>query len=425
MKMNTSTPKTPFPRLLAGISIGSFGQTLASIVPIALLITIKLAMLDPEHITRNFSIIGLISGIVGMLGQYVAGYVSDRTSWKLGRRRPWILIGAVTGSLLLYGIGTATTATTVFVFWGLANLMFNFVSCATTALIPDQIPENKRGTASGVIGIISPLGIMIGVNIMLLLNNWSIENKFLLLGVICIVCSLISCVLIKEDRVVYNKVNTKPEEITLSHRLSRIYPSPKKYPYFTYGVLTRFFMAIAYSASAFTSVYFTERFHVSPEDLTGIVAMSMNISVPLLGVSSILGGLISDKVGRQKPFVMVAAIIAAIGIVGYSFAPSIAFTYVCGAILSLGFGMFLAVDIALMARLLPHPEDAAKDMGIVNIANALGSPIASSLANPIIAFGGYPLFFGALAVFGILSGLAVIPIPENEKKIDSDLKIAQ
>jgi MFS family permease len=423
--MNTNSLKTPFGRLVAGICIGSFGQVLALIVPLALLLTIKLAMLDPANVTRNFSLVALFSAPSTIIGQYLAGYISDRTSWSFGRRRPWILIGAISGSILLYGVGTAKTFGMLVLFWSLASFMLNFVSCALNALIPDQVPENKRGTASGLIGVVSPLGIMIGINIMLMLNSWSIENKFMLLGIICIVCAIISCVLIKESKVEYKNERGSTNGLTFGEKMSRIYPSPKKHPAFTYGVLTRFFMAIAYASASYTSVYFIEHFHVAPEDLTGIVSLSTNITIPLLAVSSILGGILSDKIGRQKPFVFLSALVTAVGIVGYSFAPSISFSYICGAIVSLGFGMFLAVDIALMARILPHPEDAAKDMGIVNVANSIGTPIANAIASPLVAAGGYPLFFGVLSVFAVLAGVVVKPIPEVEKKAEPNITVAQ
>jgi MFS family permease len=423
--MNSTSIKTPFPRLVAGICIGSFGQVLALIVPVALLLTIKLAMLDPSNVTMNFSIVALVTAPTGIISQYLAGYISDRTSWRFGRRRPWILIGAFTGSILLYGVGAADSFGMLCLFWGLASFMLNFVSCALNALIPDQVPENKRGTASGLIGVVSPLGIMIGINILLMLNSWSIENKFLLLGIICVVSAIISCVLIKESKVEYKRELGTNSTSRFGEKMSRIYPSPRKYPSFTFGVLTRFFMAIAYASASYTSVYFMEHFHVAPEDLTGIVSLSMNITIPLLAISSIVGGILSDKIGRQKPFVFLSALVTAIGIIGYSFAPSISFSYICGAIVSLGFGMFLAVDIALMARILPRPEDAAKDMGLVNVANSIGSPIANAIASPLVSVGGYPLFFGVLSVFAVLAGVVVKPIPEVERNSDPNLTIAQ
>ncbi|WP_462409525.1 MFS transporter [Neobacillus sp. Marseille-QA0830] len=423
--MNSNVIKTPFPRLITGISIGSFGYNIAMITPLAFLLAVKLAMLDPASVTMHFSIIGLVGGIIGIFSQYFAGMISDRTSISFGRRRTWILVGSIGGAAALYGVGAAKSFSMLLVFWILTKIILAFMMTALTALIPDQVPEDKRGTASGIYGLVSPLAIMTGVNLMNILNSWSIENKFLLIGIICVVLAIITCLLVKEGKVEYQRENGSIEQLTIGEKMSRIYPSPRKYPYFTYGVLTRFFMGIAYTASSFTSVYYLEHFHVSQEALAGIVATSMNITIPILAISSIIGGGLSDKFGRQKPFILLAAIITSAGILGFGFASSIALSYICGAVISSGFGMFLAVDIALMTRVLPHPEDAAKDMGIVNIANDLGQSLANSAASPIVAAGGYPLFFGVLAVFGILAGVIVKPIPELEKKENPNLTIAQ
>jgi MFS family permease len=422
--MNSNVIKTPFPRLIAGISIGSFGYNMSMVIPLAFLLAVKLAMLDPANVTMNFSIIGLATGITGIFGQYLAGLISDRTTLAFGRRRPWILFGAIGAAAALYGVGIAKSFTMVLVFWVLAKFLLSFMSTATTALIPDQVPENKRGTASGIYGLIGPIAILIGLNIMFILNSLSVENKFLLLGIISVVSAMLTCVLVKEGKVEYKKDRGQNSALTFNEKMSRIYPSPKKYPYFTFGVLTRLFMGIAYTATAFTSVYYLEHFHVSQEALAGIVSTSSNITIPVLAVASVIGGVLSDKFGRQKPFVFLAALVTSLGIVGMGFATSIAISYVFGAIISLGFGMFLAVDMALMTRILPHPEDAAKDMGIVNIAHDVGQSLANSTAGPVVAVGGYPLFFGVLAVFGILAGVMVKPIPEMERKEVTTTKIA-
>jgi MFS family permease len=42
----------------------------------------------------------------------------------------------------------------------------------------------------------------------------------------------------------------------------------------------------------------------------------------------------------------------------------------------LGFGLYTAVDLALVADVLPDPGSAAKDLGVMNIAVALPSSVA-------------------------------------------------
>jgi MFS family permease len=54
----------------------------------------------------------------------------------------------------------------------------------------------------------------------------------------------------------------------------------------------------------------------------------------------------------------------------------------------LGFGLYMAVDLALVVDVLPDPGSAAKDLGVLNIAGALASAIAPAVAPAILAVGG-------------------------------------
>ena len=57
------------------------------------------------------------------------------------------------------------------------------------------------------------------------------------------------------------------------------------------------------------------------------------------------------------------------------------------AISGLGFGVYVAVDLALVVDVLPDQDNAAKDLGVFNIAGALPFSIAPGLAPAILAIG--------------------------------------
>ncbi|TXS22119.1 MFS transporter [Streptomyces sp. ms191] len=77
----------------------------------------------------------------------------------------------------------------------------------------------------------------------------------------------------------------------------------------------------------------------------------------------------------------------------------------------LGFGCYMAVDTALVTMVLPRAEDAARDMGVLNIANAGPQIVAPFVASLIVsASGGYPALFLVAAVLSVLGALAVRPI---------------
>ena len=88
-------------------------------------------------------------------------------------------------------------------------------------------------------------------------------------------------------------------------------------------------------------------------------------------------------------------------------------------VFNFGFGMYGAVDNALVNRILPSLEDAGKDIAIMNATTQLASSLVNFVAPMFIALGvrlfggdGYTFFFLILAGFSVLSALVVIPIPE-------------
>ena len=66
------------------------------------------------------------------------------------------------------------------------------------------------------------------------------------------------------------------------------------------------------------------------------------------------------------------------------------------AIGGLGFGIYVAVDLALVVDVLPDKDNAAKDLGVFNIADALPFSIAPGIAPTILAggSGSYGVLYG-------------------------------
>ena len=77
-------------------------------------------------------------------------------------------------------------------------------------------------------------------------------------------------------------------------------------------------------------------------------------------------------------------------------------------VLGLGYGVYLAVDQALITQVLPNAEDRGRDLGVINVANALPQVLAPVIAAPIVtSLGGYPALYTATAVVTVVSGVLV------------------
>jgi MFS family permease len=82
------------------------------------------------------------------------------------------------------------------------------------------------------------------------------------------------------------------------------------------------------------------------------------------------------------------------------------------AIGGLGFGIYVAVDLALVVDVLPDKDNAAKDLGVFNMAAALPFSIAPGIAPAILAVGGgsYGVLYGVAGVCAIVGAVAILPV---------------
>jgi MFS family permease len=129
--------------------------------------------------------------------------------------------------------------------------------------------------------------------------------------------------------------------------------------------------------------------------------------------ASLLAGRLSDLIGRRKPFVIGAALTYAAGAALIAMADSYALFLGGMAISGIGLGAYLGVDFALATDALPNRErDAAKDLGLFNVASTLPQVIAPALALRILALTheNYPGVFVAACIVALLSAAAIVPV---------------
>ena len=115
---------------------------------------------------------------------------------------------------------------------------------------------------------------------------------------------------------------------------------------------------------------------------------------------------------RRKIFVVAASVVYGVALFVIATASSFNGFLLGMAIGGLGFGMYMAVDLALVVDVLPDPDSAAKDLGVLNIAGALPSAIAPAIAPVILAVGGgsYGVLYAVAGVCALAAAAAIIPV---------------
>jgi MFS family permease len=207
----------------------------------------------------------------------------------------------------------------------------------------------------------------------------------------------------------YSSRALQREPFTLAEFLKTFWVNPVAHPDFFWAFTGRLLLYTGYFAvTGYQLFLLTDYFHVAhPEQVIPILGL-----LGLFGiiVSTVIAGPLSDRFGRRKPFVFASAVVVSIAFLIPWMWPSITAWVIMTIISGFGFGMFQAVDTALMSEVLPSAKSFAKDLGVVNIAATLPQTLAPGVAGSIVLAFGYAGLFPIGIALGILGALAVWPI---------------
>jgi MFS family permease len=394
--------------------LAQYAAWLALLTPVAITIALRLSEITPASEKAGW--LGLIMGIgaaAAMISAPIWGAISDKTTARIGKRKLWIIIGALS---LLAGLLVMAGATEPVIFglgWLICQIGSNAAQAALNAVMSDVIPHRQQGIMSALLGGSVIAAMTTGV----FLTSFTSGNPLLMFVVPWLVTPVALAVFVW---VVPDAPSTAAQMRAKAHAASASVArkNPFKSVDFTWAFASRFMVMMAWSFSATYQVYYlTDHLHISASK----VAMYMTASTSIVGLVSLVvslgGGWFSDKIGRRKPFVAGAAGIMALGLAGIATADDFTQFLAAMVLVSLGQGLYFAVDIALCVAVLPNKHDAARDLAVLQVASSLPQSLAPALA-PIIlgvALGGlaganYPALFLAGGSMALIGAVIIVPI---------------
>jgi MFS family permease len=372
----------------------------------ALLLPFQIGLLDPANKVVILSFFTSITVLIALFANPLAGAFSDRTTSRFGRRRPWIFVGGLLTVVGLLFMWQANSIPLLFLGYCLVELFSNLALATLVATIPDQVPENQRGTVSGIFGLATGLGGILGAILAGQIFKSAPTNAYVVMFLIVLVTTIPFALLL------HDKVLPKGymPAFHLGAFLKNFWVNPRRYPDFGWAWLTRFVPFVGYFLGITYIFYYLEDVVKYPAALQGASTFSIIAAVVSL-LSTLLGGFLSDRFQRRKLFVIAGMIIMAISFLLLAFFQSWIAVLVAAAVLGFGLGAYLAVDVAIVTLVLPSAENRAKDMGIVNIANTLPHSVAPVLAGFILALThSYSVLYLAATIFVLLGIFTVMPI---------------
>ena len=388
---------------------------------------------------KALSILEGIGTVMAVVWQPVVGSISDRTRTRFGRRRPFIFGGTIGDVLFLAGIALSGSYWVLVIFYFLLQTASNTAQGPYQGLLPDVVPHEQRGTASGYYGLSNLIGILMGtVGAGVIQSNFGRGAALLSIAALLLV-TMLATVLLVPDTVEPDRAQFTTARAAVVHAF--VQPLDHRDFMWLMGSRLLILMGIV-GIQSFTFFYFSDVFFHGDSKAT------VKATFTLLGLVIGLGILVtwpaawlSDRIGR-RPIILGGGLIGAAGTLvlvfsHYQWVPSsllaplgaalhvpelAAQVLLVGLLIGIGFGSFLSVDWAFMTDVIPR-DQAGLFMGFSNIATAGSGIIARFLGGflldafnagpPILGLpGGYPVIFALCCVWLVVGSVLVLKVRE-------------
>jgi MFS family permease len=323
----------------------------------------------------KLAILVSMGAFTGIFVQYIAGLLSDRSHFKMGRRKPFILGGAFFAAIFICLMPMASNYTLLFIFSFMFYLSLNFYQGPYYSLIPEVVDDSQLGVANGFSKVISVLGSGFIFVVGPMLWKTSHSSPFFLAAALGLVTVVITALLVKENPDAVSKPGNLSFDFVKFPSVMKLYFSVF-FIFLSYGCITPFFVK-----------YCIKVLHLSAGTAsTGLLLLTL---VGALFTYPI--GVLSDKIERRKVLLM-GALIFAIALCTAIFVKSSMALYIVLSIIGIGFIAIQITIYSILAEIVP-PERLGEFMGIMNLFISLSQFISNNIMGIILDKLGFSYFF--------------------------------
>jgi MFS family permease len=367
---------------LVRISLFWLGLTaIDSVVNVAVQTRVKFDKLVlPGTEGSSLAIIAVLQFVFSVAVQPTVGSISDYASTRWGRRKPFILFGALFDAIFLIGIASSHTFVALVAFAVLLSLSTNIARGPFQGYVPDLVPDHQVGLASAVVGLMQVFGNVLGFGLAALATS---EGN---VGVAVVAIATIELVTMLS--VVFRVPNGPPAKSRngrswLSIAAETWGTDILKERSYIWLLGSRLFILMGGAAILnFVYLYLADSLRLSQKDSGTAFLMMLGAATVASLISIVPASRLSDRVGR-KPVIYVCSALGAIGVAIIALAPNIGVAIVGAALFGSSQGTFLSVDWALMTDIIPKAA-SGRYMGLSNVVTASSTTIAVGIGGPLI-----------------------------------------
>ena len=378
--------------------------------------------LDPANKSINLALVVIWGTLVAVIVNPLVGAISDYATFRMGRRRPFMIIGTTLNVIVLVLFAFSPSwfpKSVLLLVFALLFLLLQFsnnlANSPWSAIIADNVPQNQRGLSSGFNGLFNLLGtatgsivagIIVNKNDALPLYRNEIVQIFLLIALVQTIFVTYTVLTVKETPLPAEK----HVPFQLGPFLKKFFFKPSTYPNLSWVLLARFLIMMGiWSVYYFLQYYFDDVlggpgvkviFFNSPfsgEFFNGALFQPAVLLVAL--PTSLLAGWASDSWGR-KGLVYLSGIMMTLVCCIFIFFQNQYAAFVAGAFFGIGYGAYTSVDWALTTDALPPTDEAGKFMGIWSAMGILPQVVGITIGGVILQLlRSIPNHFGYTSLF--------------------------
>ena len=367
---------------MARYALAYFGMWVALLTPTSLTLAIRAKQVSPDGAADLLSLVLGVGSFLAIICNPLFGKLSDRTRSRFGMRRPWIIGGGLLGTAGLAIVAFAPSTGVLVLGWAITQGSFNAVLGALTAVLPDQVPSSQRGRMSGLLGLCGPLGIITGTFVASRITD-SPALMFLVPAAIGLAAILVFALTMPDRRL---PADHPLPRYHFGEFVRSFWVNPFTHQDFGWSWFSRLFMNWGYATGmSYQVLFLTDGLGIATSAAAGLAFIATSALQATAIVFSGLGGWLSDRIGSRKKVVGIAAAFLAAGLAVMAVSNSVEMFIAGVAIAGIGQGLYVSIELAVVADVVTDPVQAARDFGVSNIGNTLPQTLVPAIAPLVLA----------------------------------------
>lgn len=402
----------PLKRLVPGLIIGPASWLGPYIAASSLFLP---ALIQEINASKKIELVALFATcgmVVAALSNMLAGYLSDRTRSRFGKRTPWIMVGSTGFMLAMILASQAKGIPFLLVAWMLGQIALNFIVAPMVAWI-DMAPEESQGTASSAYG---GLGMALGNNgftIFAAMFLGQFRLGFIVFGIMTFIGTLIAVLIVREpsnkdDKIEIN--NDKKDKQSIKESLA-IFPTWAVGRDYYLALIGKIFQGIGNFAITGYLLFILTDFMGKTTNQAQHSIQLLNTIMLIFGIAmGLFAGPISDKFKLLKIPVALSTILIGIGALSIFFLQNDVSIIIYGFMAGLGMGIWNSLDNLLNLRVIPDKERVAFFLGVYNLGNTVTQAIAPVIAAFVISTFDFSMIFIVSFICSMIGGISILRI---------------